>query len=556
MKELNPKQLMELKRRLKDPVVFTETTGKVKGKRFSFRGRPHLEFIYRDKHPRIVLVAGRQQEKTETIARKLIHDGYSRAYTTLVYTAPRQEQVTRFQGERFRSAIKDSIQGLLEASVDKEKDAKTRIGLTNKSIYYFGSAWSDGDALRGIPGDEVFFDEVQDMTQQAIEAIEKAVSHSEIKDPETELNGRCIYSGTPKIAGTYYDRVLWQKSDQKKWHVTCSCGEEQLLHFPSSIKKRDDGKNYYFACNKCGSELDRTQGRWIATKPENRLYSGYHLTQLNASWISANQIMRDYETMDEATFRNEVLGEFYTGAAKPVSLEDILACADKAREMQTRVVDYETAMGIDYGGGTTSKTIITIGHEERIDGVDKIVIDYIEDCAITDHEKLIQHIATLVNRYNVQKIVGDAGYGSYEGQKLFQMYGTMANSMRYVSYANDPTKREVKEGRIIQVDRTFSMDKTIDMFKKHRFVFPYKNPGEIEKFFDHYMSLEMELTESKVNSGRKLYTHRTPDDAFHSLNYLREAIAEINMTFEYEGVMREDDELAILIGDDADLPDW
>jgi len=65
------------------------------------------------------------------------------------------------------------------------------------------------------------FDEVQDITQTAIESIEKSVSHSDITDEKTELNGRCFYTGTPKQKGSYYDRVLWGQSDQKKWSVSC-----------------------------------------------------------------------------------------------------------------------------------------------------------------------------------------------------------------------------------------------------------------------------------------------------------------------------------------------
>lgn len=552
---LSIKEFQELKEKLQDPIQFTTITGTIKGKPFSFEGRNHLLDVYRDPHPRIVIVAGRQVEKSETVCRKLLYHLYTRPHTTITYTAPRNEQVTRFVNDRFRKAIAQSKGKILEYSVDKKRDAKTAIGFTNSSIVYFGSAWSDGDALRGISGDMVFFDEVQDITQTAIEAIEKSISHSELYDPELEINGRCFYTGTPKQAGSYYHRVLWGQSDQKKWEVTCiHCGHKQFLSM-NNIMVENEGtekERRYFGCLECDGELDRTNGRWVATKPQNKLYSGYLFSQLNMPWISANQIWRDYMTMDSMTFANEVLGEFYSGSEQPVSIEDVLACTDRNLAIKESS-QIPTVMGIDYGSGGRSKTIIHIGHREIINGKRKFVIDYVENCKIDNHEELVAYIVQLANRFNVEKIVGDIGYGSYEAQKLYEIFGRMAIACRYVSYVNDPTKREYKGEYTLQVDRTYSMDCLIEMFKRREIVIPYKDPELVEPFFDHYTALELKFSESTTSTGRKLYDHSTPDDAFHSLNYAREALYELENRFEWDGVEREDYE-RLIFDDLDDLP--
>lgn len=556
-------QIQELKERMKDPIVFTETTGTVKGKPFSFAHREHLFDPYRDPHPRVVIVAGRQVEKSETGTRLLIYHGYQRKHTTITYTAPRQEQTTRFVNDRFRKAIRESKGAVLEGMVDKKRDAKTAIGLANSSQYYFGSAWADGDALRGIAGDMVVFDEVQDITQTAIESIEKSVSHSEMKDPVTELNGKCYFTGTPKQKGSYYDRVLWGQSDQKKWHVTCdSCGNEDIMSMKNIMiqNEGEDNERRYFGCTHCQEELDRSHGRWIATRPENKMYSGYLFNQLNMTWISANQIWRDYQTMDAMTFNNEVLGEFYSGDEQPLTLEDVLACTDKTRSLKKHS-QVPTVLGVDYGSGGKSKTIIFIGHPEN----GKLVIDYAEswqpdrsEDALNVHDQLLHHIANLQSKFNVEKIVGDIGYGSYESQKLYEMYGRMAISCRYVTYANDPRKREYKgfNNSTLQVDRTYSMDKLIDAFHKGNIVIPYKDPAAIEYFFDHWTAIEMKFTESNTGTGKKLYDHRTPDDAFHALNYVREGIHELQNRFEVEFTEREDYQFDNLFSAHSDMPEW
>jgi hypothetical protein len=563
MSQPTPEQITALKERMKDPIGFTEVTGTVKGKPFSFDHRDHLHDVYRDTHPRVVIVAGRQVEKSETGVRIQLFHGYQRKHTTITYTAPRQEQTTRFVNDRFRKAIRESKGGILEGMVDSKRDAKTAIGLANSTQYYFGSAWADGDALRGIAGDMVIFDEVQDITQTAIESIEKSVSHSEIKDPVTELNGRCYFTGTPKQKGSYYDRVLWGQSDQKKWHVTCdSCGNEDVMTM-KNIMIQDEGEETerrYFGCMHCHEELDRAHGRWEATRPENKMYSGYLFNQLNMTWISANQIWRDYKTMDAMTFNNEVLGEFYSGDEQPLTLEDVLACTDKTRSLK-KYSQTPTVLGIDYGSGGKSKTIIFIGHSEN----GKLVIDYAEswqsdksEGALNEHDQLIKHITELQMKFNVDKIVGDIGYGSYESQKLYELYGRQAISCRYVTYANDPRKREYKgfNNSTLQVDRTFSMDKLIDMFHKKSIVIPYKDPAAIEYFFDHWTAIEAIYKESTTSTGAKRYDHRTPDDAFHALNYVREGIHELQNRFEAEFNTREDYSFDQLFSDHEDMPDW
>ncbi|WNL49515.1 terminase large subunit [Bacillus phage DZ1] len=560
--ELTAEQLKHMRNVMKDPVGFTETTGTVKGKPFRFDHRGHLHDVYRDQHPRIVIVAGRQVEKSETVDRLAKFAGFQRAHTTITYTAPRQEQTTRFVNDRFRKSIAESKQGILEGMVDPKRDAKTAIALKNSTVYYFGSAWADGDALRGISGDIVFFDEVQDITQTAIESIEKSVSHSEITDPVTELNGRCFFTGTPKQKGSYYDRVLWSQSDQKKWSVCCEkCGHDQFMSM-NNIKVLNEGEETerrYFGCMKCDEELNRENGQWIRTRPMNKMYSGYLFNQLNMVWISANQIWRDFQTMDAMTFANEVLGEFYSGDEQPITLEDVLACTDKKQSLK-KYSDTPTCMGIDYGSGGKSKTIICIGHMEA----DKLAIDHIEswlpdpESEKSTHDQLIEYICYLYGRFNVEKIVGDIGYGSYESQKLYGIYGRNAISCRYVTYSADPRKREYKgyNDSTLQVDRTYSMDKLINMFQKGQLIIPYKKPEDVEYFFDHWTAIEMIFTESTTSTGAKRYDHRTPDDAFHALNYVREALHEVMNRFEWDYVERDIDRVEQALDYGDDLPDW
>ena len=79
-----------------DPVQWTLRTRILKGKPFSFDQREHLLPIYRDTHPRIIVVKARQLEMTEWLVNWLIYKLTTYPFTTAVYTAPRMDQVSRF----------------------------------------------------------------------------------------------------------------------------------------------------------------------------------------------------------------------------------------------------------------------------------------------------------------------------------------------------------------------------------------------------------------------------------------------------------------------------
>lgn len=55
----------ELAKKLKDPVFFTEFTGSIKGKPFTFEGHEPNKEVYLDGSPRIIVVAGRRSSCQE-----------------------------------------------------------------------------------------------------------------------------------------------------------------------------------------------------------------------------------------------------------------------------------------------------------------------------------------------------------------------------------------------------------------------------------------------------------------------------------------------------------
>lgn len=141
--------------------------------------------------------------------------------------------------------------------------------------------------------------------------------------------------------------LLWQQSDQRKWHITCpSCGEEQVLDFWVNI----DRERRVYVCRKCKGELPddaRRMGKWKPTA-EGR-WHGYHINQLMAAWISADDLMiaEAEESMEQ--FFNFRLGLPVVGGG--LSVDPDLIMRSQVYPMPDGLSPRRKFMGVDVGAG-------------------------------------------------------------------------------------------------------------------------------------------------------------------------------------------------------------
>ena len=82
-----------------------------------------------------------------------------------------------------------------------------------------GTLWveslgTDGDRIRGMTADVVFFDEVQDMFSQAIGNAQKILTASKYGPVG---KGVQVFFGTPKQKNSYFS-TIWEMSDQRYYH--------------------------------------------------------------------------------------------------------------------------------------------------------------------------------------------------------------------------------------------------------------------------------------------------------------------------------------------------
>jgi hypothetical protein len=370
------KQIIELSNQLQapqltDPVKWVQTTRILKGRPFSFKDRNYLLPIYRDRSPRIIIAKARQMEMTEWLVNWLLHNLVTYPNTTAIYTAPRMDQVSRFSRDRFRRAILDAptLRPIISRVRELEDDvpAISRVPFSNGSLCYLVSAWGDFAAIRNIPADFVAIDEAQDIQGEAVPVIEESMSHSKHR--------RMVIVGTASDEGDQLDQ-LWHQSDMKEWDL----------------------------------EADA----WVPQKPENQFYSGYHIDQRMASWIS--QLPEGHPDSIEGKrlrysprrFQNEVLGLFFRGMAKPLIPQDMLNCADRTLSLLERlrppIVSYA---GVDWGGGEFAFTVIWIITKVN-DG--RFLTVFVHKFTERDPMMQVEIIGNLILQFNVKQLIADIGY--------------------------------------------------------------------------------------------------------------------------------------------------
>jgi len=480
-----------------DPVTWTRSMRTLKGEPFSFEDREYLLPLYRDTSPRIIIVKARQMEMTEWAVNWLLHNTLAHPFTTAIYTAPRMDQVSRFSQDRFRRAILDSpqLREIIHKAREQElgETAITRVPFNNGSLVYLISAWGDFGALRNIPADWAVVDEAQDVQSEAIPVLEEAMSHSKF--------ARALIIGTASDEGSEFDR-LWKRSDMKEW--------------------------------------DAESKAWIAQKPENRTYSGYHFTQRMAVWITTlppthpNSIEAKRLRYNERRFLNEVLGLFYRGLAKPLITDDLLACRDFRFALMDRLEPpYVSYAGIDWGGGQHAFTVIWIMAK---DDKDRWRLIYVRRFDEKDPMKQVQIIGNLITQFNVKQAVADIGYGAVQVSELQKRFASRVIGCQYVRRPELPLEGKTMDesGKrvaqmLVNADRSFWIETAIELIK-HKdptgalnplLVIPWAEPLDIEWIIDQFTCIEME--EQETVSGKKYhhYTHpeREPDDALHTFVY-------------------------------------
>lgn len=483
---------------------------------FSFAGRNHLKRIYDSPSRRILLCCSRQTEKSTMLGNRAL------CYATLVtgmrvlYVSPSSTQTKTFSNDRIKEPIETSplLRQLTTRMLSQNVFEKQFINRSKITLRY---AFLNADRTRGIAAWQLYIDELQSILRDNVPVIEQCTSHA----PDCWKG--FVYSGTPLSLDNIIEEYRSNRSTQGEWVVPCSgCNNWNILGVKNIGKKGP-------ICSKCGKAIypqgPEARWAWMVEPDKERIrvpWESYRVSQLMVPWKirNWNEVIHDYENYPLSKFMNECLGISYEAGTKPITSAHIREqCGTHSmRELdsvRTLSLAQPFFMGIDWGSGDNSYTIVTIctyvNERFRVLYMHRFVG---EDA---DPGVQVQRIIDLGNRYNIALIGADYGFGFGMNHHLVRAFGAnRVHTFQHMARINKKIVFDVKMARW-KIHRTEVMSAIFEAIKKGKAEFPLWD--EFRKpYAEDFTNIYSEYNE---NLRMIMYDHKagSPDDSFHSFMF-------------------------------------
>jgi hypothetical protein len=228
----------------------------------------------------------------------------------------------------------------------------------------------------------------------------------------------------------------------------------------------EDG-TYEFVCAKCHQPLDRWYtGEWVAKYPDRKAIRGYHISQLNAVWISADDVMRrQFKYRSKQLFMNYVIGLPFASEGLIITDDDVLASQRYMEPIGHKAGYKFTVAGIDWG---LMNWCVLLGVKE--DGqVDLLNLWWFKDNPTKPLEPVAQ-IALVLQPYNPDLIIADFGYGADRNTYLMQMFMGKTWACKFVTIKNGSQVMDkwTDAAKQVTVDKTVKVQRLLHTVKAHQ----------------------------------------------------------------------------------------
>lgn len=496
--------------------------------------RPYLEFFYdfstknRLGSKNVVLVSGRQVEKSTTLAVKAITLGYIySAFSTLIIQ-PRFDQVRVFSQQRFHPICVESPAVAAMMSTKRVWQVSAR-EFINGSFFNFKSCFYSADPIRGITANHLAVDEAQDIISDNLPILAECQSH-------VPLEGRYnTMSGTPKTNSNTLS-LAFKETCQYEWMPLCGACNNRVY-----LDEKVIGKTCYI-CPRCGKPIDVLgTGKWIPQR-RSKLDDawGFRISQIMVPFMTHRDVLKKMENpaIPRRVFFNECLGLPFDEGQLVLTRADILAACEQRHQVIPKTIGemskYFVVAGIDHGVGeyavanrgmkraraATSFTAMAFGafNEEGVFRVFKIFRFTGEASNLASQPAAINQLA---RQYAVRWAMSDWGFGAQTNARLLSDFGWsrleagISPVLLECQYHGGTTPVSWSPAAFrYMVSRNWAIEKTVDAIKTRRLRF--FNQVEMDEYIDDFTSM---YTEYDFTHNRLFYDHNLPDDCFQAVIY-------------------------------------
>lgn len=507
------------------PMAFAEAMYMLEGAPLRFtEGRNYLKAIHNADIEEILMMTGRQVEKSTTVSVKISNNILLRPFSRNLYVAPMNEQVKTFSRGRldklFRYSNKDLIRkrymrsDLVNQVFHKE--------FANGSEIYLRNCFEEADNIRGLSVSDIYIDEIQDIIVDAIPVILETQTRAKKK--------RRIYTGTPKSLSNTIQQQ-WDRSSQADWVIRCpKCNRHQVLGVESVTPAA-------FICRnpRCKQPIDnivRAMGRWEHRNPERKL-KGFRITQMMVPDIKPHELFDKIENYPILRLKNEVLGQSYEKADKPFTRSFMRDITDPDFPMMysitnTAFSNVSTFMGIDWGEGEkngeagTGYTVIVIGAYNAEGKFQLLHAKRFERGNELDPDHQINEVYKLADIFRCKFIIADYGAGVKENKRIRKKLGNRFAQCQYLGQQKKKLNYDAGEFKFL-LERSDWMTDFIDYCNDGNLrLFGKNDEGILEVIYDNFTAIYSEYRRSSNGTAERLfYGHdlTQPDDAYHATFY-------------------------------------
>jgi hypothetical protein len=489
--------------------------------------------VYDISPPTLTACCGRQIGKSVSLASAIISTSILRKFFSTLFVSPLSQQTSRFSSQYLEPFINSPIvkNHFVDSSSKKNVFLRTFTNGSSVTLAY-AETEQDADRVRGVSADQMYYDEVQDASLEALPILEETLSASD------HMFRR--YTGTAKGESNTLT-VLFNRSNMLEWVVRCpKCGKHAIPNeFETCLKIIKANPNGP-GCPSCGGLLDMKTGKWIAGKPKITNHVGVHIPQF---CIPARTTPKKWgELVDKASrydhikLSNEVFGLPVGAGGRPLSLRQVMGVCnptkttfDSAFPKDDRNILF-TVLGVDWSvtGSDKSYTVVTV---LGFDFSGKAYVVYAQKLDGIDILAQVSRVIDIYRQFECTHIASDRGVGVLQGQLMKRALGDDRVSM--VNYVAAKTNlRFDKEGNYFAADRTLAIDTAVIKVKM--------GPAKIESpswsVMEPFWSDALHIYEEESNSGRRLYRKDEDgtDDFLHSLVFAFVAFMIVKGEFVYQ----------------------
>ena len=478
---------------------------------------PYWIDIYEDNHPNIMCKAARQTFKTTTSTDIIACGGTSNDGVEVSYVADNEAHRSAFSKQRLR---RETFQAnpTLKQFLPYGRASVTEINLLNDSVVYL---LTDEAEYRSVEGKSNFLLVCDEFQYHDVQFLYKALYTL------SQTHGRFYGFGIGGEQGSEYVD-LWERTDQREWIYDDPDwrGKLEFDAFGNIINTSNDLKSIL-------------AGRWVAQKPENTQFRGYHIPQTIVPTIplTIESAIHDYHVQPQLSieyqrryfpksiYLSHTLAEDYKAERRPITPEMIRNCMDNQVSLlsASEVLELKEVYGnklrvvggVDFGSSTTTPTTVLSVNLHWRDS-NRYQIAHIEKIPQGNHPMdKARHITEVFRSYGTDFSVGDWGHGQDMipviqdgGRDSHDIYfeGLGKSGFMGCRTIGDPTKpfseyseEETDEGNMelstITIDKTTTIQSFIDLFgqyvshplypqneslKKPVYIIPAKNDYEID----------------------------------------------------------------------------